>query len=92
MRDGEKDKTYFYNGAANENHGISIVGWNDNMVVADKGYGTPSASGVWIVKNTWGTGFGDGGYFYVSYEDTYVGKEVFAFTKRIDKTVTLRAG
>ena len=79
------DKTYFYNGAANENHGISIVGWNDNMVVADKGYGTPSASGVWIVKNTWGTGFGDGGYFYVSYEDTYVGKEVFAFTKRIDK-------
>ncbi len=80
------DKTYYYSGAANENHGISLVGWNDNTVVADKGYGTPSAPGVWIVKNTWGTGFGDGGYFYVSYEDTYVGKEAFAFTKRIDKT------
>ena len=62
------------------NHGISIVGWDDSkrlpetLVVHQK-------HRAWIVKNTWGTNTMDGGYFYVSYEDKYVGTECFLLPK-----------
>ena len=53
---------------SNGNHEISIVGWDDNFS-KDKFTITPPGDGAWIVKNSWGTGWGDEGYFYVSYYD-----------------------
>lgn len=44
------------------NHMISIVGWDDN-IAHPAGGGT----GVWIVKNSWGTDWGDDGFFYLCY-------------------------
>jgi len=64
---------YYYNGASPvPNHGVAIVGWNDSF---DKNQfpNVPPGNGAFIVKNSWGTSFGDNGYFYVSYYDTRLG-------------------
>ncbi len=50
------------------NHFVTIVGWNDTFS-KDNFLIDPGEDGAWIVKNSWGTGWGDEGYFYLSYFD-----------------------
>ena len=58
--------------ASSTNHIITIVGWNDTYSGSDFGTAAPG-DGAFIVKNSWGTGWGDSGYFYVSYYDLTIG-------------------
>ncbi|HIH93150.1 TPA: surface layer protein B [Methanosarcina acetivorans] len=70
---------YYYNGSSISNHAVSIVGWDDNY---DKNNfsGVPPGNGAFIVKNSWGTYWGDNGYFYVSYYDSNIGNDNAVFT------------
>ena len=38
------------------NHVVYCVGWKTNKLTGKR---------LWIIKNSWGTGWGDNGYFYV---------------------------
>ncbi len=50
------------------NHEVSIIGWDDNFP-KEKFLYTPPGNGAWIVKNSYGSDWGDKGYLYVSYYD-----------------------
>jgi len=61
----------YYNGKEKSNHMIAIVGWDDNYPAGNfNPLNRPEGDGAWICKNSWGTKWGDEGYFYVSYYDT----------------------
>ena len=61
-------------------HAISIVGWDDNYS-KDNFEITPQGDGAWIVKNSWGSEWGDNGFFYISFYDAtlFYHFESFAF-------------
>jgi C1A family cysteine protease len=46
------------------NHAITLVGWNDDLG-PDNGY--------WILKNSWGTAWGESGYMRIRYGTSMVG-------------------
>ncbi len=51
------------------NHQTLIVGWDDNYSRDNFAQSNkPTDDGAWIVRNSWGEEYGDGGYFYISYE------------------------
>lgn len=65
--------SYYYNKTTDEaNHAICIVGWDDNYD-KNKFLTPPPGNGAFIIRNSWGSGFGQGGYFYISYYDTRIG-------------------
>lgn len=64
---------YYYNGTNTLNHEITVVGWDDNF--SSDNFNSayrPESSGAWLCKNSWGTNWGDGGYFWISYYDTSI--------------------
>ncbi|MFC2594061.1 MAG: lectin like domain-containing protein, partial [Fretibacterium sp.] len=61
----------FYNSNSSDraNHQVLAVGWDDNYPKDKFKEPKPAKDGAWLVKNSWGKGFGKDGYFWISYED-----------------------
>lgn len=60
-------------------HQLLLIGWDDTKY-------TDTGTGAFIMKNTWGPGWGDGGYAYISY-NTEFGRTVYAASVKIDGDV-----
>lgn len=61
-------------------HFVSVVGWDDNYSkenFAECGK-TPENNGAWLVRNSWGNYNSNGGYFWMSYEDTMMFETSFS--------------
>jgi C1A family cysteine protease len=56
-------------------HAVTLVGWNDTFPASAFNV-TPPGDGAWILKNSWGSDWGDGGFFYASYYDKYLGSVI----------------
>ena len=68
-----------YNDQYGGNHYVTLVGWNDTF--SKDHFSTPApGNGAWICKNSWGSKWGDGGYFYVSYYDKSLTADAVGFT------------
>ncbi|MEI6725317.1 MAG: C1 family peptidase, partial [Actinomycetes bacterium] len=60
------------------NHHITCVGWDDRYP-ASRFARRPPGDGAFLIKNSWGTGWGDAGYCWVSYYDADFGREMAVF-------------
>ncbi len=64
-----------YSGTEATNHAVLIVGWDDDMC---------SGNGAWIVKNSWGSSWGDNGYFYIQYGSASIGQNSTVITRYVN--------
>lgn len=75
---------YYYDGDEMPNHDVVVVGWDDNYPKENFTI-QPEGDGAFICKNSWGDGFGEDGYFYVSYYDTKICRKSVVYTRVGDK-------
>ena len=75
-----RNASYCYLGSEQPNHDVVIIGWDDEYP-AENFQRRPEGDGAFLCQNSWGTGFGDDGIFYVSYYDVNIGSYNVAYTR-----------
>lgn len=64
-------------------HAVTVIGWNDDYS-RENFKMRPESDGAWLVQNSWGTVFGDGGYFWLSYEDVSIAENAYVLEASTD--------
>ncbi|MBC7765451.1 MAG: hypothetical protein H7Y41_03115 [Hyphomonadaceae bacterium] len=78
---------YNYNGTVNStSHLVCIIGWDDqysryNFPESHR----PISDGAFLVRNSWGTDFGESGYFHLSYEDKFAAVHATSFCMKAER-------
>jgi C1A family cysteine protease len=49
-------------------HAVVVAGYNDTIKIKNTGAGAAETTGALLIRNSWGTGWGDGGYGWLPYE------------------------
>ncbi|WP_432626622.1 lectin like domain-containing protein [Brotaphodocola sp.] len=79
----QNTQAYCYPGDEAPNHDVVIVGWDDDFPAENFTTEVPG-DGAYLCENSWGTQFGEAGYFYVSYYDRNLGKTNLLYSKTED--------
>lgn len=71
------DTAAYYNwnyGPEYSNHAVTLIGWDDTYSKENfyDPFGYIQNDGAWLIKNSWGEYWGDGGYFWMSYEEASI--------------------
>jgi len=57
-------------------HAVMVVGYNDTIQIKNTAAGSATTTGALLIRNSWGTGWGDGGYGWLPYEYVLKGQAV----------------
>ena len=73
------------------NHGVTIIGWDDNFATSNfPSSSRPSKPGAYLVLNSWGSGWGDEGCYWISYEDKWIEYWLVGVTEMTEVTDNLQ--
>lgn len=57
-------------------HAVVAVGYDDGKTIKNPNAGGPKTKGAFLIRNSWGSSWGDGGYGWLPYEYTLRGLAV----------------
>ena len=77
---------YYCNGGYFDiaNHAVTIIGWDDTFK-KENFLTQPLNDGAYIVLSSWGSEFGNNGYFYISYDDSVIEQAIVGVTNITEK-------
>ncbi|MBR6385858.1 MAG: hypothetical protein IKS03_07060 [Ruminococcus sp.] len=79
----ERNSSYCCTEKERTNHAVTVIGWDDDY--SRKNFvSPPEKDGAWLCKNSWGSKWGDDGFFWLSYYDVNLARITFFDMEKAD--------